>query len=82
MYTKEEWQGAKKHHFEKPRCGVCGAPLSKARPRVATLTAEECHDPLCTACGTYFQTIRTHLQEQRRFQDDPTAVNFDLVVSS
>lgn len=63
MYTKEEWQGAKDHHRQRPRCGACGAPLEKANPR--TSAAAACSDPLCIACGVWSQDYRAEMESAR-----------------
>lgn len=70
--TKEEWQGAKKHHFEKPRCGVCGAPLAAARPRPAAVTVAT-SEPLCVACGRGFQELKAQFEIDRLTDEYLTA---------
>jgi len=66
VYTKEQWQGAKNQHAEKARCGCCGAPLAETKARARGAVSLSNLDPLCTACGVFFQTYRAHLETTRR----------------
>lgn len=63
--TKAECQGARQHHQEKERCGVCGAPLS--RPSTDT-RSKRTPDPCCTACEQYFAIVfeRMAKHEEKR----------------